>query len=937
MAPNYSVGTPVSWINVSTLAPRAPIRRTLRVLRPLVWVLLGLVVLGLVAAVFVSIDTNVFWFDSVGYSDAYRRILLTEVVMFLLFGGVTAAVLSVTTWVAARLAPTPSAIEATSRIRTRWSSLSPRTRAVLLTLVPLVGGLRAGFAAASRWPLWLQWRHPAVFHLTDPRFHRDYGYYVSIYPFHRYVETAALSLLVVALISVLVIAWLRGAVQLRGSAPRFALPLRRLLAILLAVLAVIKAMAYWLDRLGTVVSNRGVVTGQSYVDLHVVLPIKLALVGISLLLAAGYALAALRRSAAAIVTYTAVMIVAGLLLGGAVPALVQTFKVKPAAITAEGFSIGTNIRATRYGFGVQNVEPQDATPGSAPTAATLAGALQPRLLDPNVVSPTFNQLQQRAQYYGFKSTLDVDRYDLRGTQTDEVLAVRELRLAGISAKTWTNQHLVYTHGIGVVSAPTTVINGGLPEFDERGIPAKGQLSKGSLLQDRIYFGQSSPAYSIVGAPPHGTSMEFDYPDSTTPFGYAGGGGVPIGSLWRQLLYSMRFGDKNILFSSDVNQNSQLLYRRSPAARIAAIAPWLTLDGDIYPVVADGHITWIADGYTTSSMLPDSQQENFRSGTLTTYNKLGSSAQQPSTPVNYLRNSVVATVDAYTGAVNIYQKPGAPDDPLLDSWMQSFPGLVKPASQFPADLLPHLRYPQDLFNMQRYVLASYHVTQPATFYGGQQFWRVPGDPTVSASVPQPSYYATLRDADGKPEFELSTPLLSNNSNNIAAYLSVDCDPGTPGYDQLQLQTIPLQTQTEAPKQIQNDIESNSKIAHALTLLRGGQSTVKVGNLQTVDVNGNVLAVEPIYTQSRSGRTYPQLQYVVVIYGSGRPGFAKTFGAALDQTLRVPQSSTSIARLTTRAKSALQAYQSAEAAGNTAAARQALQRLGQLLDQIQAAGG
>lgn len=929
---------------MSSLAPRAPIRRTLRVLRPLLWAALVIGVLGLAGAVFVTVDTNVLWFDSVGYSDVYVRRLWTEVVMVLLFGGVTAAVLGVTTWLAARLQPVPSAEETTSRIRARWDALSTPTRVVLLSLIPVIGGLRAGVAAASHWQLWFEWRNAVSFGVTDPRFHRDYSYYVDVYPLHRYVVTAAASLITIALVSVGVVAWLRGAIQLRGGSPRFSLPLRRIVAVLLAVLALVKAAAYWLDRFSTVVSSRGVTTGQSFVDLHVVLPVKLGLLVVSILLAAGFVLAAVRRSAKGIVSYVAVMVVVGVLAGGVVPSLVQTFAVKPSAVTAEATSISRNIAATRYGFGV-DVPAQPAGTASAPPSAAPAsqasavrGAVQPRLIDPNVVSPTFTQLQQQASYYGFAPTLDVDRYDIGGAQTDEVVGVRELRGAGVASKTWANQHLVYTHGLGVVAAPTAAVTGnGQPSFNEEGLPSHGALESNSgRLQQRIYFGKYSPSYSIVGAPA-GQGREFDQPGKPADYSYQGTGGVPIGSTWRQLLFALRLRDKNLFFSSSVTADSRLLYLRSPAARIAAVAPWLTVDGDIYPVVAGGHVTWIADGYTTSSLLPDSQEENLRSGTLTTYNRLGSASQQASTPVNYIRNSVVATVDAYTGAVNLYQKPGAAPDPLLQTWMRSFPGLVKPASQFPADLRPHLRYPQDLFNLQRYVLASYHVTDPAVFYSRQQVWRVPGDPTVGPSVPQPSYYATTTAADGGQQFTLTSPMLSNNGLNIAAYLSVDCDEGTPDYGRLQVSTVPQQQQTESPRQLLNDIESNPRINHRLTTLRLGQSAVKVGNLQTLQVDGNVLAIEPVYAQRVGGGNYPLLRYVVVVYGSGQPGFAKTFGDALAQALNVSTHSTSVATLTANAKTALQQYRSAEASGNKAAAAAALSRLGQLLNEIQSAGG
>ncbi len=922
---------------MSALAPRAPIRRTLRVLKPLAWTIVVLAVIALIGGVLVAIWTNVLWFDSVHYSDDYKRRLLTQIVMFVLFGGVTAAVLTATTWAAAHLPPTPSSIDTPSRIRARWQALSPRLRTFLLALVPIIGGLRAGFAAASQWQLWLQWRNATPFGVTDPEFHRDDGYFVFVYPLHRYVELSAISILTIALISVAVIAWLRGAIQLRGTSPRFGLELRRLVAVLLGLLALVKAAGYWLDRYATVTSSRGFTTGQSYVDLHVVLPAKLVLFGLSFVLAAVFFLAAYSRRIGLILGGVGVTIGAGVLAGGIIPGLIQTFKAKPAAITYESTSIARNIAATRFGFGLQSVSNEPAGAGKIGPLTTVGSAVQPRLLDPNVVSPTFALKQQNQSYYGFKRTLDIDRYDIHGQQTDEVVGVRELHLSGVQSKTWTNTHLVYTHGIGIVAAPTSSPAGnGLPAFNESDIPSHGALSSGPLDRDQIYFGQSSPPYSIVGAPA-GKGIEFDPTTGTTHYSYQGRGGVPIGSTWRQLLYALRFRDLNILFSSDVNPDSQLLYLRNPASRIQAVAPWLSLDGDVYPVVAGGHITWVADGYTTSSNLPDSQEENFRSAAQTTYNKLGSSAQQSSTSINYIRNSIVATVDAYTGAVTLYQKPGALPDPVLQTWMKAFPGVVKSANDIPADLLPHLRYPQDLFNVQRSVLATYHVTDPHAFYQHSDAWHVPNDPTVTNNVAQPSYYATTKSESGQPEFTLSSPMLTLNSKQIAAYLSVDCDEGTSDYGVLHVAVIPAKQQTESPVQVQNDIESDPRITHQLTLLRGGQSAVKIGNLQTVDLGGAILNIEPIYTQRISGNPFPTLQRVVVVYNGGPPGYADTFPLALAQALGVSPNQVSIRVLTERAAGVLRRLESDQAAGNLAAAKADAQRLSELLVKIQAAGG
>lgn len=925
---------------MSVLAPRAPIRRTLRAMRPVAWLLFALLLIALAIAVFVSIDTNLLWFHSVGDSGDYTRRLWTEIVMFAVFGGGTAAVLAVTTWFATRLTPTAAAAATPSRLRSRWRS-SPTARRLVLIIVPLALGLRAGFAAAGKWQLWLLWRNGVSFGAVDPRFHRDYSYYLFSYPLHRYAESVALSAFAIAVAWLLVIGWLRGAWQLRNARPRTSTQLRAAASVLLGLIALIKALAYWLDRFGTVVSSRGVVTGQSYVDLHVVLPMKLALLVIAVLVAAAFFANVWLRRMSPIGGGVLTLIFAGLILGGLVPFIVQTFVVKGDAIAKQATPITRNIQATRFGFDVQGAQVSStgsaASTGTRNAATTAAGALQPRLMDPNIVSSAFVQLQQRQSYYRFKSTLDVDRYSAGRASRDVVIGVRELNPGNLpgGSQNWTNAHLVYTHGLGVVAAPTTSADAGQPSFIQQGIPSAGSLDSAGANRP-VYFGQSSPAYSVVGEPAGRAGIEFDAPGRPANYVDRFGGGVPIGSTWRQLLYALRFTDKNLLFSSDINADSQILYRRSPSARISAVAPWLTLDGDVYPVDAGGRLTWVADGYTTANMLPNSQLFGLRSSTMTTYVKYGSNTAQPTAAINYIRNSVVATVDATTGAVSLYAKPGVGSDPVLQTWEKAFPGLVKPAGAIPSYLLPHLRYPQDLFNLQRAVLARYHVLNPATFYSRSQFWQVPGDPTVAGAVAQPSYYATMT-VDGKSQFALTTPLLTLNRSNIAAFLTVGCDYSA-GYGQLRLTEIPSSQQTESPGQLQHTIEADPNIAQQLSVERLGQSAIKLGNLQTISVGGQVLAVEPIYEQTRNGSKLPLLRHVAVVYGSNAPGFASTFPAALAQALGI--TNPNAAPASSLLAQASQLYAEAQAAhtrGDDRAYQRDLTELGQVLARAAGSSG
>jgi uncharacterized membrane protein (UPF0182 family) len=523
------------------------------------------------------------------------------------------------------------------------------------------------------------------------------------------------------------------------------------------------------------------------------------------------------------------------------------------------------------------------------------------VLDPNIVSQTFEQLQQQRSFYSFPQTLDVDRYPLTpgsSALTDTVVGVREINLSGLqpAQQNWINEHLVYTHGYGLVAASANTSTAkGAPSFVEQDLPPTGDIP---ITQDgsRVYFGENSPSYSIVGAPAGSPERELDLPSgnasgqsNTT---YQGNGGVPIGSTWRQLLYAYKFKDKNILLASGVNSKSQILYVRDPRQRVAKVAPWLTLDGDPYPVVVDGQIEWVVDGYTTTDGYPYSEQQSLASATKTSLTTTSTSvAAQQNTKINYIRNSVKATVNAYTGKVTLYAWDQSPTpDPVLQTWEKAFPGVVQPQSAIPAALLPHLRYPEDLFNLQRELLAHYHVTNPLSFYNGTEFWNVPNDPTVSGAVPQPAYYFTMS-PDGSstttPVFSLTSPLVSLNRRNLTAYLSVNSEPG-PDYGKFTLLTVPADRVTDGPQQVQNNIESTTEVSRQLSLLRQGGSRVVLGNLLSVPVDSGFLYVEPVYVQSAGTGAYPVLREVIA-ESNGTVAYEPTLSAALDELYGVKPSS------------------------------------------------
>jgi uncharacterized protein len=552
-----------------------------------------------------------------------------------------------------------------------------------------------------------------------------------------------------------------------------------------------------------------------------------------------------------------------------------------------------------YGLDQVKVERYNAT------TKTTAGALAPdaqttaniRLLDPNLISDAFSQLEQFRPYYQFPKALNVDRYEVNGKMQDTVIAVRELNPDGLSPdqQSWLNRHVVYTHGYGVVAAKGNKFTAdGKPEFLQSGIPSTGVLGTDSTYEPRIYFGEDSPEYSIVGAPQGAAHREQDRPASKdggeTQYTFTGSGGPNVGSFLNRVLYSIKFQSSDLLLSDGVNDASQILYERNPRERVQKVAPYLTVDGNAYPAVVDGRVKWIVDGYTTSQYYPYSQQEQLSDATTDSQTTTGRNVALPNSSVNYIRNSVKATVDAYDGSVTLYAWDD--QDPLLKAWQKVFPTSLKPYSEMSAQVMSHVRYPEDLFKVQRELLGRYHVTDPVSFYKNDDAWSVPNDPTVSDAVKQPPFYMSLQMPDQKkPAFQLTSgyipQVVDGNARNVLyGFLAADSDAGNKkgvkagSYGELRLLQVPPEAQVPGPGQAQNKFNSDPTVSQALNLLRQGASDVLNGNLLTLPAGGGMLYIQPVYLKSTGETSYPTLQRVLVAFGD-KIGFAPTLDAALNQ--------------------------------------------------------
>ena len=830
------------------------------------------------------------WFKSVGFTSVWSTVLTTKITLFVVVGLITSLFISTNIFIAYRRRPlyVPMTIEADNLERYR-AQLEPIRRWVFLGIVAALVYF-GGSSGAVFWSTWLQFRNATPFGQTDPQFGLDISFFAFKLPMYQAFISWGISLVLISTVAAVGVHYLYGGIRPQAQSERTTTAARVQISVLLGFLVLLKAVAYWYDRYALALKENRLITGMTYTDVNALLPAKAILAAIALVCALLFFANIVRRSWLLPTAGTALLVISSVLIAGIYPSAIQQFTVKPSESSKEAPFIQRNIDSTRAAYGIDGVVMQDynatLTTNAGQLADDAATIANIRLMDPNVLAATFRQLQQIKPYYTFPESLDVDRYTVNGVSRDTVVAVRELNIEGNPSRNWINDHLVYTHGFGFVAAfGNTRDADGKPTFAVGDLPSTKGLGE---FEPRIYFGENVPDYSIIGGVKTDSPVEFDYPDDASANGqknvtYSGKGGVPVGSTINKLLFAIKYQEQRILLSSLINKDSKILFERNPRARVAKVAPWLTLDGDPYPAIVDGKIQWIIDGYTTSSSYPYSQTTTLSTATtdaLTT-NSAAVTAQANKT-VNYIRNSVKATVDAYDGTVTLYQWDEK--DPVLATWMKAFPGTVTAKSKISADLLNHIRYPEDLFRVQREVLSSYHVKTADAFYGGQDFWRVPRDPSTfgaNASA-QPPYYLTLQMPGAKtPAFSLTTPFVPRGGReNLSAFAAVNSTAGA-DYGKITVLQLPRSTNVAGPSQVASNFEAKPEVANSLSLLRQGGSDVVLGNLLTLPVGSGLLYVQPVYVKATSNAAaYPLLQKVLVSFGD-QIGYDDTLKGALDQ--------------------------------------------------------
>ncbi|MGQ0481625.1 MAG: UPF0182 family protein [Pseudonocardia sp.] len=883
------------------------------------------------------------WFDAAGYLGVYQTVLGTRIVLLLAVGTVVGGVLALNLVLAYRnrpiVIPADGAQDPLAVYRTAVLS-RPRLLGIGL---PVAVGLLAGLVATTEWQTVQLFLNSTGFGVTDPVFGYDVAFYVFTLPFYRWLLGWAFVAVTVSLIASLAAHYLFGGVRAESSV-RMSSPAKIHLAVLGGVFVLLVGLDYFFERYELLSSGRSALfTGATYTDLRAVLPAKVILAAIAVLCAVAFFVAAYTRDLRLPAIATALLVLSGLLVGVAWPALLQQFSVAPNANQREALSIERNIEATRAAYGItgEQVDYVDYSAGGATDAAQLADETATtsniRLLDPALLEPTFTQLQQRENFYGFPDKLDIDRYQTGGdgdgsATQDYVVAVRELETASLAVnqRDWINQHLRFTHGDGFVAARADQVNAtagaagdpagasGYPVFTVSDTTGNGAIP---VSQPRIYYGELIDSYVIVGGEPGDAPLEYELDGSL--YTYTGAGGVGIGSLFKRLVFAAEYAERNILFNEAIGSESKIIFRQDPRERVEAVAPWLTPDGDPYPAVVDGRVTWIVDSYTTLANYPYAQRTVLGAATEDT---LPGTPRLPDQTISYIRNSVKATVDAYDGTVTLYATD--PADPVLQTWMKAFPGVVKPATDISPQLSAHFRYPQDLFKVQREMLARYHVDDPQVFFSTNDFWQVPSDPTTPEPVNQPPHYVLAGPpaGDGPASFQLTSPMVGLRREFLSAYISVSAEPAT--YGEMRVLRFPTDAQTLGPQQVQTRFRSSAEVSQELNLLQAAETNVLFGNLLTLPTGeGTLLYVEPVYVQRRGENvSFPQLNRVLVLYGD-RVGYAPSLEQALTEAVgaAVPAPATGgqpPGPTATPGQGATVAPQAAQAASDV---RAALQRL------------
>ena len=856
-------------------------------------VVVVLVVLFLSARGLAGFYTDYLWFDSVGFGSTWRGLLWARFAPTAVFTVLFFVLMLVSLTVADRLAPRTRTMGPEDELLARYQhSVGPYSGRIRIA-VSAFFALVTGGSVASQWQQWILFTNAKSFGIDDPQFHKDVGFYVFRLPFLTFLFDWLFAALIIILIVTAVAHYLNGGIRLQSPFQRVTPQVKAHLSVILALMALVKTAQYYYARFQLNFSTRGVVEGASKTDVAAQLPALNLLMVISIVAAALFVWNIWRRGWVLPIIAVGLWAFVSLVIGTIVPVVYQQFFVQPNELQKEQPYIARNIHATREAFDLnkvavknfpyqQNLNAQSIVDNSTTIENT-------RLWDPPVILRNFQLFQALQTFYKF-ADVDVDRYVIDGKLVQTLIAARELNPADLPSQTWVNRHLVYTHGYGAVLSPSNSASSvGQPNYELSDIPPQGKIP---LQRPEVYFGENLAGFSLVDA----KQKEFNYPQKGADNNfnrYHGTGGVELSSWLRRAAFALRFNDFNVLISGQITPKTKVLYLRDILERVRKAAPFLHYDADPYPVIADGRLVWMVDGYTTSSKYPYSQSFSGTGGLNGSF--------------NYVRNSVKATIDAYDGTVKFYVID--PKDPVIQAYRSAFPHLFTDYDKMPAAIKKHLRYPQDLFGAQTDVYRTYHMTNTTTFYNKADLWEVSPDPgsgevaapslndataqtPTTTNTPQAAsstgkridpIYLLVRLPDAKTEqFILLRPFVpvskGNALQNLVSFMVAKSDPAQ--YGDLQSFTMPTgKSAVDGPVQVNSTILNTAAISQQFTLLNQQGSRVVQGSLQLIPIEDSLLYIRPIYVLSASQKQ-PAFRFVVVFY-AGQAVIDTTVKKALAQ--------------------------------------------------------
>ncbi len=835
-------------------------------------------VLFLSASGIAKLYTDWWWFQSVGQVDVWSKILFTKIALATVFSLVFFLLVWINLYLADRVAPPFRALTPEDDLLERYHAMVGNHTGRLRIMVAGAFALIVGLNTSQHWETWLLFRNGGDFGVADPLFNKDAGFYVFRLPFWTFLVGWVFAALIFTLMLSMAAHYLNGGIRASASKNRVSGAVKLHLSVLLALLALTRSVAYYLDRFQLVNAQRGSYDGALATDVQVQLP-ALNLLAIISLFGASLFVANIRRKGWGLpVVALVVWMVSHVVVGGMLPALYQRFRVEVEESAREKGFIGDNIAATRFAYGLDSsnltTETFDYSAGlSAEVVADNQEILDDvTILDRELADAPFKRVEGDLQAFDFAEVLDVDRYEIGGQLEPVVLGVRELDLSSFGR--WETRHIAMTHGYGVAVAAANEVDDGLPDFLVSGVgndQTLGEGFEGQLSQPQIYYSEGLEGYAVVGA----SRDEVDYPRvPEVPFRYDGEGGVKIDSIFRKTMFSLRFQQYQPMISPFLGSDTKVIYNRDINLRVRELAPFLDFDSDPYPVLADGGVFWVIDAYTTTNRFPYSQQvqtDSFRE------------SADLRGGFNYVRNSVKAVVDAYNGDVTLYVVDA--EDPIAAAYQKAFPDLFTPASEAPASLAEHFRYPTDLFKVQTDMWGRYQVDEPIQFLEGALAWQIARAPDKDASLKadqtvvqvspsqsrpmEPQYRTTRLPGSDRTEFVLQRAFepRSESADNARPELRsvLVARSDAPHYGELVQYLLPV-GQVLAPELVDSAIRSDSDISGYITPLDLSGSSVLFGEMQLVMIGDTVLYVRPLYVKADAKTAPPELARIIVFNGN-----------------------------------------------------------------------